>query len=96
MKAVFDILMVVLDLYWWVVAIAVIMSWLFAFNVINTGNQFVQMIWRMIYQLTEPVFQRVRRFVPAVGGLDLSPLIVLLGIMFIQIVIHRYGYPNVF
>ena len=96
MKAVFDILMVVLDLYWWVVVIAVIMSWLFAFSVINTGNQFVQMIWGFVYQLTEPGFQRVRRFVPAIGGLDLSPIIVLLGIMFIQIVIVRYGYPNVF
>jgi YggT family protein len=96
MKAVLDVLMLVLDLYWWIVIIAVIFSWLYAFNVINTSNNFVATVWRMIYQLTEPVFQRVRRFVPSIGGLDLSPLIVLFGIFFLQRIIIYYLYPNVF
>lgn len=96
MKAVFDIILIALDLYWWVIIIAVIFSWLFAFNVINSSNQFVQMIWRFVHQLTEPLFQRVRRIIPAIGGIDLSPIVVLLGIIFIQQIIIRYGYPNVF
>ena len=96
MRAILDIVVIVLNLYWWVVIIAVIFSWLFAFNVINHANQFVQMVWRFVYQLTEPVFARVRRIIPAIGGIDLSPIVVLLGIIFIQQVIFRYIYPNVF
>ncbi len=96
MKAVLDILIIVLNMYWWVVIAAVIFSWLFAFNVINQANQFVQTVWGFLYQLTEPVFRRVRRVIPAFGGIDLSPIVVLLGIIFIEQVIYRYVYPNVF
>lgn len=96
MQAVLYIILTILDLYWWVIIVAVIFSWLLAFNVINQTNQFVQMVWGFVYQLTEPVFRRVRRFIPAFNGIDLSPIVVLLGIIFLQQVIIRYIYPNVF
>ena len=95
MRALLDVVLLVLELYKWIIIIAVVFSWLHAFNIVNTANQFVATVWRMIYQLTEPVFQRVRRFIPAVGGLDLSPLVVLIGIFFIERVIAYYIYPSV-
>ena len=85
-----------LDLYWWVVVIAVIVSWLIAFNVINTYNNFVRSLLRALGSLTEPVFRQVRRVVPPIGGLDLSPMIVLVVIWFIQYSLvwasTRYGF----
>jgi len=68
----------VLNLYWYVIIAAVIMSWLTAFNVINQHNNFARSLMRALYSLTEPVFRPIRRILPAMGGLDLSPLIVLL------------------
>jgi YggT family protein len=85
----------VLDLYWWVVVIAVIVSWLIAFNVINTYNNFVRSLLRALEALTEPVFRRIRKVIPPIGGLDLSPLVVLVVIWFIQYTLawasSRYG-----
>jgi YggT family protein len=84
-----------LDFYWWVVVIAVIVSWLIAFNVINTYNNFVRSLLRMLEALTEPVFRRIRKVIPPIGGLDLSPLVVLIVIWFIQYTLAwattRYG-----
>ena len=68
----------VLNLYWWVVIGAVIMSWLTAFNIINLHNNFARSLAHFLYVLTEPVFRPIRKIIPPVGGLDLSPLIVLL------------------
>ena len=90
------LIMVLLNLYWWVVIIAVIVSWLIAFNVINTRNQFVATVWDMLYRMTEPVLRPIRERLPNMGGIDISPIILLLIIYFIQIVIIRYIYPNVF
>ena len=90
------LIMLVLNLYWWVVIIAVIVSWLIAFNVINTYNNFVRSLLRALGSLTEPVFRQVRRVVPPIGGLDLSPMIVLVVIWFIQYSLvwasTRYGF----
>jgi YggT family protein len=66
----------VLDIYEWVVIAAVIVSWLAAFNVINERNNFVRTALRILYNLTEPVFRPIRRVIPPISGLDLSPLIV--------------------
>lgn len=68
----------VLNLYWYIVIAAVIMSWLTAFNVINQYNNFARSVLRGLYALTEPVFRPIRRILPVMGGLDLSPLVVLL------------------
>jgi YggT family protein len=85
-----------LDFYWWVVVIAVIVSWLIAFNVINTYNNFVRSLLRALEALTEPVFRRVRKIVPPMGGLDFSPLIVLVVIWFLQYSLfwasNRFGF----
>lgn len=90
------LIMLVLNLYWWVVVIAVIVSWLIAFNVINTYNNFVRSLLRALEALTEPVFRRIRKVIPPIGGLDLSPLVVLVAIWFIQYSLTwasgRYGF----
>lgn len=74
----------ILDLYTWVIIAAVIASWLVTFRVINVYNAFARSILRALEAMTEPVFAQVRRVIPIVGGLDLSPLIVLIGVMFLQ------------
>ncbi|HTP77534.1 MAG TPA: YggT family protein [Rhizomicrobium sp.] len=82
----------VLWLYTLVIISAVVASWLIAFGVLNTGNQLVRQIVQTLYALTEPVFRRVRRFIPPIGGLDLSPIIVLIGVQFMNYVIDNLLY----
>jgi YggT family protein len=84
MVALFQTLYFILDIVWIVVIASAIFSWLFAFNVINSSNQFVGQIGSMLYQLTEPMYRPIRRFVPSFNGLDLSPIIVLVIIFFLQ------------
>ena len=89
------LLIEVLEIYKWIVIAAVIVSWLTAFNVINQHNQFVRTLLRILISLTEPVFRPIRKVVPAIGGLDLSPIIVFVIIWFLQYSItwgsFRYG-----
>jgi len=96
MRAILDIILIILDLYWWVLIAMIVMSWLFTFNIINAGNQVVDTIWRVINALTEPVLKPIRKFMPNMGGLDLSPIILFLIIIFIRLIIGYYIYPNVF
>lgn len=84
-----------LTLCWWVVFIAVIFQLLIQFGVINTYNDFVRGLHQALYSVTEPVFARVRRMLPATGNIDLSPLIVLLGITMLQMFINIVYLPNV-
>lgn len=84
MTALIQTLIYALDIYWWIVVLAAVFSWLFAFNVVNGRNQFVGMIGNGLYQLTEPVFRPIRRLLPDLGGVDISPIIVLLIIFFLQ------------
>ncbi len=81
---VFEIIDMILDLYIFVIIAMVIMSWLIGFNVINRHNQIVDMIWRTVMALTEPLLGPIRRALPNMGGLDLSPLILLFSIYFLQ------------
>lgn len=78
-----------LDFYKWVVIVNVVLSWLVSFNVINTSNQFVYMIMDVTHRLTEPVYRRIRSVMPNLGGIDLSPVVVLLGILFLQSLIGQ-------
>jgi YggT family protein len=80
-----------IDLYTWVVIIAVVVSWLVAFGVINTFNPFARSVVRFLDAVTEPVFRQVRRVIPPIGGLDLSPLIVLIFLEFLSYVIVYYS-----
>ena len=84
MNAVIFIIYQVLNFYWWIVILSAVFSWLYAFNVINNSNQFVNMIGNFLYQMTEPVYRPIRRFIPDLGGIDLSPIVVLFIIMFLQ------------
>jgi YggT family protein len=73
-----------------------IMSWLIAFNVINVYNDVVRTIWNALNAVTEPLLKPIRSILPAFGGLDISPVILLLLIFLVQDIIERYVYPNVF
>ena len=95
MRALLDVVLIVLNLYTWVVIVAAIFSWLYAFNVVNARNQVVAVVGRALFQLTEPALRPIRRFIPTFGGLDISPIVLLLIIFFLQRVILYYVYPNV-
>jgi YggT family protein len=87
--AVANLLLSVVDLYWWVVVVSVILSWLVAFDVLNTRSPAAQTVWRAVEALTEPLLRPIRSILPAVGGLDISPLILLLGLQFLRDIIAR-------
>jgi YggT family protein len=95
MNPIFFLLIELLEIYKWIVIAAVIVSWLIVFNVINTYNSFVRSLLHMLSALTEPVFRRVRKFLPPMGGLDLSPIVVFVIIITLQYTIGwistRYG-----
>lgn len=87
-----DIVLVILNVLIWVIFISVIMSWLIAFNVVNLSNQFVRTAYEVLSRVTEPLFAPVRRFLPSLGGIDLSPFVVILVIIFLQRLIVRSLY----
>ena len=87
MQVLAEVALLILNLAWWVVIISVIMSWLIAFNVLDTRNRVVYQIADMLYRLTEPVYQPIRNMLPAMGGIDLSPLIVLIGVAILRIIL---------
>ena len=92
--AILQVLNFILSIVWWIFLVMIIMSWLISFNVINTRNQFVATIWRVVNQITEPILKPIRRVVPSVGGLDLSPLIVFIIIIFLQALIQNYMFTG--
>ena len=96
MRAVLEIVLIVLDLYVWLLIASAILSWLIAFNVVNTRNQFVAAIAEFLFRITEPVLAPIRRTLPSLGGLDISPIVLILIIMFLQRVISYYMIPYVF
>ncbi|OJW54030.1 MAG: hypothetical protein BGO67_08175 [Alphaproteobacteria bacterium 41-28] len=89
------VLSAVIGIYAWVVIASVVVSWLVNFQVINSSNNFVIMIIDFLYRVTEPVFKRIRRFLPIVGGFDLSPLVLILFLWFLQAVIERLMFKMV-
>lgn len=96
MRALFLVIDLALQLYIWIVIAAAIFSWLVAFNVVNMRNQFVGAIGEFLYRITEPVLRPIRNTLPNLGGIDISPVILILIILFLENVIIRYIYPNVF
>jgi len=96
MRAVLDIILIILDLYVWLLIASAILSWLIAFNVVNTRNQFVASVAEFLYRITDPVLRPIRNLMPNLGGLDISPIILILIIMLIQRIITYYIYPYVF
>lgn len=96
MRAILDVLFVILQLYTWVIIAAAILSWLVAFNVVNRYNEVVRSVWTLVTALTEPLLRPIRNVIPNFGGIDISPVILLLAIFFLERVISIYIYPNVF
>ncbi|MGH6834597.1 MAG: YggT family protein [Methylocella sp.] len=96
MRAILDVFLVVLNLYIYVIIAAAILSWLVAFNVVNRWNTVVRSIWNLVTALTEPLLRPIRGMIPNFGGIDISPVILLLLIYFLEQVIYLYIYPNVF
>jgi len=88
MNPIFWLIWNVLEIYKYIVLIAVVMSWLVAFNVINYHNNFVRGALRTLDAITEPVFRQVRRVIPTIGGIDLSPIVVFLAIAFLQYLVE--------
>lgn len=84
MEALLILIVMVLDLAWWVIIVHVIMSWLINFNVINLYQPFVRQVWDVLNRMTEPVYRPIRNLLPNLGGIDLSPIIVLLGVIFLR------------
>jgi YggT family protein len=96
MRAVLDVVNLVLNLYVYVIIFSAVLSWLVAFNVVNMYSDVVRSIWNVLTALTEPVLRPIREVVPSFGGLDISPVILILLIVLIQRIIDMYVYPNVF
>ncbi|HXE24292.1 MAG TPA: YggT family protein [Roseiarcus sp.] len=96
MRAILDIVMMVLNLYTWVIIAGAILSWLIAFGVVNVRNDLVRSIWNLLLALTEPFLKPIRNALPNFGGIDISPIILLLAVMLIERIIIYYVYPNVF
>ncbi len=84
MFAVFQLIDTIIGLYILAVIISVVLTWLVQFNVVNTSNQIVYMVGDFLYRITDPVLKRIRSVIPPIGGIDLSPLILLLGLIFIR------------
>lgn len=95
MAAILDVVRIILNLVVWVIIIQAVLSWLLAFNVISIQNPTVRSIWSGLQRLTEPVYRPIRNILPSMQGFDLTPLVVLLIIFFIQQLIVRYGYSMV-
>lgn len=88
MTAIFWLIDTLLNLYFWLIIAYVIMNWLFVFNVINAYSPLVAIIRNFLQNMCEPIFYQVRRVIPLIGGIDLSPLVILLGISFLQIILR--------
>jgi len=96
MRAVLDVILIALDLYMYLVIAWVILSWLIAFNVVNTRNPLVASISEFLYRITEPALWPLRQRLPNLGRIDISPIVLFLIIILIKHIIAYYIYPNVF
>jgi YggT family protein len=90
MNALLWLILQVINIYVWLIILQVVLSWLIAFNVINTSNRFVYMVGDFLYRITEPAMRPIRRILPNLGGIDLSPLVLLLLLFFAQRLLVEY------
>ena len=96
MIAIFYLALQILKIYSYVVIANVVISWLIAFNILNTQNRFVYSILELSYRLTDPILNKIRRFLPNLGSLDISPVVLLLLIWFVEICMKLYIAPLIF
>ena len=81
MVLILQILQILLNVVWWIIIVQAILSWLIAFNVINTSNDFIRSVWYALQKMTDPLYRPIRRILPDFGALDLSPMVVLLAVI---------------
>ncbi len=93
MRALLEVILIALQLYTYLIIASAILSWLVAFNVVNTRNEVVRSIWNFLDAVTEPALRPIRRILPNLGGIDISPVILILLIIFIQKLIVDYLIP---
>ena len=96
MKSMFLLVDSIIDIYIWLIIINVILSWLVAFNVLNTQNRFVFAVLNATHQLTDPVLNKIRRFIPNLGSIDISPVVLILLLIFIRNLFFELLAPNLF
>tara|TARA_Y100000590_G_scaffold334217_1_gene380288 strand:- start:500 stop:790 length:291 start_codon:yes stop_codon:yes gene_type:complete len=96
MKSIFILLDSVITIYLWIIIINALLSWLVAFNVLNTQNRFVFSILDATYKLTDPVLNKIRRFIPTFGSIDISPIVLILGLMFLRNLVFEIFAPSLF
>ena len=93
MRAILDLVLLILNLYTWVIIISAVLSWMLAFNMLNFQNQFVRSVWTALNAVTEPLLRPIRRIMPNLGAVDISPVILLLAIFLLERIIVYYIYP---
>ena len=96
MKSIFILLDNIITIYLWIIIINAILSWLVAFNVLNTQNRFVFSVLDATYKLTDPILNKIRRFIPTFGSIDISPVVLILILIFLRNVIFEIFAPNLF
>ena len=96
MKSIFLLVDSIINIYIWIIIINAILSWLVAFNVLNTQNRFVFMALNATHQLTDPVLNKIRRFIPNLGSIDISPVVLILLLIFIRNLFFELIAPNLF
>ena len=96
MKSIFILLDSVITIYIWIIIINAILSWLVAFNILNTQNRFVFSVLDTTYKLTDPALNKIRRFLPTFGSIDLSPVVLILFLLFIRNLIFEIFSPGLF
>ena len=96
MKSIFILIDSVITIYLWIIIINAILSWLVAFNILNTQNRFVFSVLDATYKMTDPVLNKIRRFIPTFGSIDVSPVILILLLMFLRNIIFEIFAPGLF
>ena len=96
MKSIFILLDSLITIYLWIIIINAILSWLVAFNVLNTQNRFVFSVLDVTYKLTDPALNKIRRFIPTFGSIDVSPVVLILLLMFLRNIIFEIFAPGLF
>ena len=96
MKSIFVLLDSIITIYLWIIITNAILSWLVAFNILNTQNRFVFSILDTTYKMTDPALSKIRRFIPTFGSIDISPIILILFLMFLRNIIFEIFAPSLF
>ena len=96
MKSILFLLDSIITIYLWIIIINAILSWLVAFNILNTQNRFVFSILDATYKLTDPALNKIRRFIPNFGSIDISPIILILALMFLRNLVFEIFAPSLF